>query len=74
MNKYTFEDIWNTKDPKKPDDLTFNVSITRHKWKDKVCQKCGHEKMSFGYSRNGHVFVFSPECIDWEVENGKTID
>ena len=57
MSKYTFDDIWNAKEPLKPDGFIYGVSVSRHKWKDKVCVMCGCEKMNFGYSRNGHVFV-----------------
>lgn len=42
------------------------------------CTKCGCVKETgyFGiiYSRSGMMFDFAPECIDWELENSKTID
>ena len=45
-----------------------------------TCVRCGmlREKLSPGYyySRSGQQYGFDqlPECIDWEVENAKTID
>lgn len=55
-----------------------------HKWKkteDKqkcVCVNCKAERLiAFAfviYSRSGIVFNYRPDCIDWELENSKTID
>ena len=63
---------------KSMDDHTM-LSSDRHSWKGtNVCVKCGCEKHSIGgytwYSRTGHTMEKSPECIDWEIEDQKTID
>jgi len=52
----------------------------KHKWKDNICIrcKCKREKLYgvYWYTRSGIVFGLNerPICIDWEVENNKTID
>jgi hypothetical protein len=59
------------------------MSNLNHKWKDNVCVTCGCKReyimytKTFGvytYSRSGHTFDYRPDCIDWELENSKTID
>jgi len=49
-----------------------------HKWKNNECTTCGCERNktynNYFYSRSGMNFAFRPDCIDWEVENNKTID
>jgi len=55
------------------------LSSDRHSWKGtSVCVKCGCKKHSaYGqlwYTRTGHFMEKSPQCIDWEVEDKKTID
>lgn len=51
-----------------------------HKWKENKCTSCGAEryKSKFGYSyaRGIHFFGLNkrPDCIDWDLENSKTID
>jgi len=57
-------------------------SITNHKWKNNICVRCGCEReyctlsRVYIYSRSGIVTTIAKrlECIDWEVENSKTID
>ena len=48
-----------------------------------ICKRCGCHKCynsSAGkpyitYERSGHTWWdYAPDCIDWEVENQKTID
>ena len=52
----------------------------KHKWKDNKCIVCGcNREKQFGvfwYNRSGIFFRLNelPECINWEVENNKTID
>jgi hypothetical protein len=51
-----------------------------HTWKDNKCTLCGckRKKNRFGYfySRGMQLFGinYRPDCIDWELENSKTID
>ena len=59
-----------------------------HTWKkisklDNECKRCGCEMSKhyidgqriYMYSRSGIIFGSDrPDCIDWEVENRKTID
>lgn len=45
----------------------------------KVCKRCGLEKLTSHkgieiISRSGQMYNHLPDCIDWEVENAKTID
>jgi hypothetical protein len=55
---------------------------TRTFQKKKVCVTCGCEKFistKHGHTievveRSGILFDRLPDCIDWEVENAKTID
>ncbi|GAB3164771.1 hypothetical protein [Telluribacter humicola] len=48
------------------------------KVKVEECTICGCEKLMFPintyYRRSGMLFQSAPECIDWAVENAKTID
>lgn len=54
----------------------------RHKWKNNICITCGckREYISVGgwgefiYTRSGITFESRPDCIDWDIENAKTID
>jgi hypothetical protein len=60
----------------------------RHKWAiiqgsnladAKKCIKCGCVRTRFygmiGYETSGgHFLDRAPDCIDWEIENAKTID
>ncbi|MFD2824831.1 hypothetical protein ACFS5M_14205 [Lacinutrix iliipiscaria] len=51
-----------------------------HKWNNNKCTICGceREKTFYGYNyyRSGQIFGINkrPDCIDWELENKKTID
>lgn len=55
------------------DDLTDTFKSKR------VCKRCGLEKL-ISYKgievlfRSGQFYNHLPECIDWSVENAKTID
>ena len=50
-----------------------------HTWKNDKCGMCGCErrKISYGYFYLREMIMFGmekPNCIDWELENSKTID
>ena len=52
----------------------------KHKWENNICIRCGceREKHSFGYLYVRLSIIKSKAselpCIDWDVENAKTID
>ena len=55
------------------------VSPDRHKWENNVCVRCQcHRRVFYGcymYWRSGITFGYErPDCIDWDIENAKTID
>jgi hypothetical protein len=54
------------------------AGITHLVW---VCKRCGAEKTQGNYKfsepdyhRNGQIYSHYVECIDYELENSKTID
>lgn len=58
---------------------SYKIKKLRHKYKNNVCVTCGVKKEvlpCYGvmYIRSGIITSYSPECIDWEEENNKTID
>lgn len=55
----------------------------KHRWqtidkKTAVCKVCGCERYrtngTYVYTRSGQAKIDGFECIDWNVENSKTID
>ncbi len=55
----------------------------KHKWKDDICIRCGCKRelvkipkfyAEYVYTRAGILFNNRPDCIDWVLENSKTID
>jgi len=66
------------------EESTGKESEMRHSWKDDVCVRCGCKRSmeyvgckwtAYFYERSGIVYGWDrPDCIDWKVENNKTID
>ena len=55
-----------------------------HKWENNICVRCGCEREKIGWGF-GSMYLYTRSmiiksnakdlpCIDWEVENAKTID
>ena len=62
---------------------TWGKEYIKHTMETQKCVMCGCERFPFrrkkiilgyGYSRSGLNLNDSPDCIDWDLENSKTID